>query len=141
MYGTDYPLPLALVSNTPRLIGIDGNEKMGKSLGNTIYMTAELKEITTQVNKMYTDPGKTSIQSPGNIENHVVFKYLDIFYEDKEYLEKLKNQYIAGGENSIGDGTIKKLLIETLNKIITPIRERRSYYLEHMDIVIDAMER
>jgi tryptophanyl-tRNA synthetase len=47
MYGTNYPLPLALLSENPRLVGTDGNDKMSKSLGNTIYLTATLKEITT----------------------------------------------------------------------------------------------
>ncbi|HBA44696.1 TPA: hypothetical protein DEG21_00185 [Patescibacteria group bacterium] len=47
MYGTNYPLPLALISENPRLVGTDGNDKMSKSLGNTIYLTATLKEITT----------------------------------------------------------------------------------------------
>ena len=140
MYGTDYPLPLALISETSRLVGIDGNDKMSKSLNNTISLTADLKEITTQVNKMYTDPGKASVQSPGNIDKHVVFKYLDIFYSDKTHLDELKQRYIAGGENSIGDGTVKKLLIETLDALIAPYRERREYYLAHPELVIEAIE-
>lgn len=64
MYGTNFPLPLALLSDTPRLVGTDGNDKMSKSLGNTIYLTATLDEIKKQVNSMYTDSGKTSISAP-----------------------------------------------------------------------------
>ena len=140
MYGTDFLLPLAMISDTPRLVGTDGNDKMSKSLGNTIYLTATLKEITAGVNSMYTDPNKTSITSKGNIEKHVVFKYLDIFYDNKEYIAELKKRYIEGGENSVGDGEIKKLLITVLEELIAPIRERREYYKNHMDIVIQAME-
>ncbi|PIE84930.1 tryptophan--tRNA ligase [Candidatus Gracilibacteria bacterium] len=141
MYETSFPLPKALISETPRLVGTDGNDKMSKSLGNTIYLTASLDEIKKGVNSMYTDPNKTSISSPGNIENHVVFKYLDIFYQDKEHLEDLKKRYIAGGENSVGDGEIKKLLIEVLEKLIAPIREKREYYKQNMDLVIESIEK
>ncbi|MCK9272345.1 tryptophan--tRNA ligase [Candidatus Gracilibacteria bacterium] len=141
MYGTNYPLPLALLSENPRLVGTDGNDKMSKSLGNTIYLTATLKEITTGVNSMYTDTGKTSIESKGNIEKHVVFKYLDIFYNDKKHIKDLKKRYIEGGANSLGDGELKKLLIQVLEELISPIRERREYYKNNMNLVISAIEK
>ena len=140
MYGTDYRLPMAMLSDTPRLVWVDGNDKMSKSLWNTIAITAELSEIKKQVNRMFTDPWKTSISSKWNIENHVVFKYLDIFYWDKQYISKLKDKYIAWGENSVWDWELKKLLIQTLDNIIAPFREKRKYYLENMDIVINSIE-
>ncbi len=141
MYGTNYPLPKALISEVPRLVWIDWNDKMSKSLWNTISISASFEEIKTQVNKMYTDPNKTSVQSKWNIKNHVVFKYLDIFYKDKKYLEDLKKRYIEWWENSIWDWYLKKLLVEVLNEIISPIRERRKYYEEHIDEVVEAIEK
>ncbi len=141
MYETSFPLPKALISETPRLVWTDGNDKMSKSLWNTIYLTASLDEIKKWVNSMYTDPNKTSISSPWNIENHVVFKYLDIFYQDKEHLEDLKKRYIAWWENSVWDWEIKKLLIEVLEKLIAPIREKREYYKQNMDLVIESIEK
>ena len=141
MYNTNYPLPMVLVSNTPRMVGIDGNDKMSKSLWNTIYLTATYDEIKSQVNKMYTDPNKTSISSKWNIDKHVVFMYLDMFYDDKKHLDDLKKRYIAWWENSVWDWEVKKLLIEVLEKFIAPIRERRKYYENHMDIVVNAIEK
>ncbi len=140
MYDTKFPLPKALISEVSRLVWIDGNDKMSKSLGNTIYLTSSYEDIKKQVNKMYTDPNKISITDPGNIEKHVPFMYLDIFYDDKAYLEELKAKYIAGGEWSIWDWVVKKLLIETLEAFIAPIREKREYYLNHMDVVVEAIE-
>ncbi len=95
LYGTDFPLPLALISDTPRLVGIDGKDKMSKSLGNTIYLTATKDEIKEQVHRMYTDPKKISIESKGHIEHHVVFEYLDHFYHDTAHMVELKKRYIA----------------------------------------------
>lgn len=141
MYNTNYPLPIALISETPRLVWIDGSDKMSKSLWNTISISATNKEIKTQVNKMYTDPNKTTITSPGNIKKHVVFQYLDIFYKDKEHLAELKKRYIKWWENSIGDWEVKKLLIDVLEELIAPIREKREYYENNMPLVIDAIEK
>ncbi len=141
MYGTNYPLPMALISETPRLVWIDGNDKMSKSLWNTISISATSKEIRSQVNKMYTDPNKTSIDSIWSIENHVVFQYLDIFYKDKQHLSELKQRYIKWWENSIWDWEVKKLLIEVLEELIAPIREKRKYYEENIHLVIDAIEK
>lgn len=141
MYGTKYPLPKALISNVPRLVWIDWNDKMSKSLWNTIFLTSTLNEIKTQVNKMYTDDGKISIQSKWNIEKHVVFKYLDIFYSDKSHLENLKKRYIEWWKNSIWDWEVKKLLIQVLEDFIAPIRERRAYYENNLDIVKDVIDK
>ncbi|EKE29285.1 MAG: tryptophanyl-tRNA synthetase [uncultured bacterium (gcode 4)] len=141
MYWTNFAIPKALISETPRLVWIDGNNKMSKSLGNTIYLTASPKEIKEQVNKMYTDPGKINIDSKWDISKHVAFMYLDIFYSDKEHLEELKRRYIAWGLDSVWDWEIKKLLIGVLEEFIAPIRERREYYKNHMDIVIDSIEK
>lgn len=140
MYWTNFPLPMALISETPRLVGTDGNDKMSKSLWNTIYLTATLDEIKKWVNSMYTDPGKTSIQSPWNIEDHVVFKYLDIFYQDKAHIQELKRRYIEWWENSVWDGELKKLLIKVLDELIAPIREKRIFYKWNMPLVISSIE-
>lgn len=140
MYWTSFPLPLALLSEVPRLVWTDGGDKMSKSLWNTIYLTASPKEIKTQVNKMYTDPGKTGIEAKGDISNHVVFKYLDIFCSDKELIQTLKDRYIAWWVNSVGDGELKKILVEILEKLISPIRARREYYKNRPDLVISAIE-
>lgn len=140
MYRTNFPLPLAMISETPRLVWTDGNDKMSKSLWNTIYLTATLKEITAWVNSMYTDPGKTSVQAPWNIDKHVVFKYLDIFYKDKAHLDDLKKRYVEGWENSVWDGELKKLLIKVLDELIAPIREQREYYRNNMGLVISSIE-
>ncbi len=140
MYGTNFPLPLAMISETPRLVWTDWNDKMSKSLWNTIYLTASLKEIKTWVNSMFTDPWKVNVQSPWNIENHVVFKYLDIFYGDTNHLDELKSRYIKWWENSVWDWEIKKLLVEVLDNLIAPIREKREFYKQNIDLVISSIE-
>ena len=133
--GTNFPLPRALLSETPRLVGIDGTDKMSKSLGNAIMLSDSLSEIAKKVQKMYTDPDKISIESPGCTENHVVFMYLDIFHEDKNLIKNLQTRYRKGWPDSIGDGELKKLLITTLDAFLSPIRKKRAYYEAHPELI------
>lgn len=133
--GTNFPLPKALLSQIPRLVGTDGKDKMSKSLWNAIMISDSLSEIQKKVQKMYTDPNKTSIEAQWNTENHVVFMYLDIFHPDKILTEELKVRYREWWPSSIGDGELKKLLTTTLDSFISPIRERRAYYEAHPEII------
>lgn len=112
----------AYLGTAPRLIGIDGKSKASKSLGNAIAMSDSIEEIKAKVFQMYTDPGHIRITDPGKVEGNVVFAYLDAFHPNKDEVAALKAEYEKGG---LGDKTIKSLLNETLQALITPIRESR----------------
>jgi len=112
----------ALVPKTARLTGIDGQAKMGKSLGNAIYLSDSIDDLSKKVMQMYTDPGHLRVEDPGKIEGNMVFTYLDIFDSNHDQVQALKDQYQAGG---LGDVKLKKYLIEVLDVKLRPIRERR----------------
>ncbi|MCX6740646.1 MAG: tryptophan--tRNA ligase [Candidatus Parcubacteria bacterium] len=114
--------PQALVSTVARLSGIDGKAKMSKSLGNAIYLGDSLEAISEKVMQMYTDPNHLKVSDPGKVEGNIVFEYLDAFDPDKNAVQKMKDDYQKGG---LGDVVIKKHLIEVLENIIKPIREKR----------------
>ena len=122
IYGEVFPKIKPVISTTSRLVGIDGNAKMSKSLGNGIYLSDSNEEIARKVMMMYTDPGHIHVEDPGKVEGNVVFAYLDIFDPKKDEVADLKKKYEAGG---LGDVIIKKRLIEILQELISPIRERR----------------
>lgn len=111
----------ALLSDTPRLPGLDGR-KASKSLGNAIPLGAAPDEITAAVNAMFTDPGHIRASDPGKVEGNVVFAYLDAFDPDREAVAELKAHYRAGG---LGDMVLKKRLNGILQELLAPIRERR----------------
>lgn len=114
--------PKIILSNTPRLIGTDGKNKMSKSLGNTIYLSDSPDEIEKKVMKMFTDPNHLNVNDPGNTKNNPVFIYLDAFGKDKEKVNSMKAHYEKGG---LGDVKVKKYLNEVLQDILKPIREKR----------------
>lgn len=121
-----------VVGTIGRLPGIDGKAKMSKSLGNAIFLGDTTDEIRRKVNLMFTDPNHLKIEDPGTVEGNVVFMFLDFFDPDKAELERLKYQYRRGG---LGDGVVKKRLVEVLDSFLSPIRERRQQYKADMDFV------
>jgi tryptophanyl-tRNA synthetase len=110
-----------LLSDTPRLPGIDGR-KASKSLGNAIALSAMPDLIRAKVRAMFTDPRHLRPSDPGHIEGNVVFAYLDAFDPDAAEVEQLKRRYQAGG---LGDVVLKGRLEEVLESLLAPIRTRR----------------
>lgn len=120
-----------------RLPGLDGNAKMSKSLGNTIYLSDDEDTLRKKVMSIYTDPNHIHVDDPGKVEGNIVFTYLDIFDPDKEKVQELKDHYRHGG---LGDVKIKKYLFEVLNKELAPIRERRAEYAKDMPAVYRMLQ-
>lgn len=112
----------ALLSQTPRLPGIDGR-KASKSLGNAVPLTAPPEEIRRLVRAMYTDPGHVRASDPGRVEGNVVFAYLDAFDPDSEAVAELKEHYRRGG---LGDVALKRRLEGVLEAVVAPMRQRRA---------------
>jgi len=128
-----------------RLPGLDGNAKMSKSLNNGIYLSDPSDVIYKKVMSMYTDPNHIKVEDPGKVEENMVFTYLDVFSSDEqiskysEYrtLDEMKKAYEKGG---LGDVKIKKVLYNILEEILSPIREKRKYYEEHLDEVYNILK-
>ncbi|MFA6325024.1 MAG: tryptophan--tRNA ligase [Candidatus Paceibacterota bacterium] len=137
LYGKTFDRVKHLVGDTPRLVGTDGGSKMGKSLDNGIYLSDSYEIISKKVMNMYTDPGHIHVEDPGKVEGNVVFIYLDIFDENKDEVADLKKQYEKGG---LGDVVIKKRLIEVLEKIIKPIREKREELSKNPEKIMKILE-
>ena len=115
-----FPIPLADVGSTGRLVGIDGKEKMSKSLNNAIFLTDSKKEIKKKIGQIYT--GRQSMDEPGDINNSL-FEYVRTFITDQEKVKDLENRYQKG--DNIGDGHVKNEVSEFINNLIEPMRERR----------------
>jgi tryptophanyl-tRNA synthetase len=118
-----------------RLPGTDGAAKMGKSLGNVIYLSDSNDSIREKVKKMYTDPSRLRATDPGTVEGNPVFTYLDAFQEQCDtqiIVNELKERYRKGG---VGDAEVKKHLTEMLISVIEPIRTKREELQNNMDYV------
>ena len=122
-----------------RLPGINGmNAKMSKSLNNGIYLADSFEEMRAKVMKMYTDPEHIRVEDPGKIEGNVVFAYLDVFAEDKEKVAEMKAHYQKGG---LGDVAVKKYLVEEMDKVLKPIRERREELAKNPEAIYEILRK
>ncbi len=149
IYGDTLVMPeIMLPTNQAcmRLPGTDGQAKMSKSLGNCIYLSDTAKEVAKKVKSMYTDPLHLNISDPGHLEGNCPFIYLDAFSDDSHFekylpeyknLQELKDHYTRGG---LGDGTVKKFLINVLEETLAPIRERRKEWEQNIPAVYDILK-
>lgn len=132
--------PQALISNTPRLAGLDGNSKMGKSLGNAIYLSDTVEEVNTKIKSAITDKNRIRVKDKGNPDICIVSKYHETFNENehKNICEMCRNA-------NIGCAACKSLLSEKVNSLLEPFREKRAYYEEHKgevrDIIFDGSKK
>lgn len=144
IYGDILKVPEAKLADNEvckRLPGTDGKAKMSKSLGNCIYLGDDTETVRQKVMGMYTDPNHVRVEDPGNVKDNTVFTYLDAFATDEHFvkylneyknLDELKAHYTKGG---LGDVKVKKFLFAVLEDILIPIREKRAYYEQHLELV------
>ncbi len=136
LFGEVFPEPEVLVGRVPRLVGIDGQSKMSKSLNNAIYLKDDAKVVTQKVMRMFTDPTRIHADDPGHIEGNPVFMYHDAFNPDKAEVQDLKERYVVG---KVGDVEVKQKLAKALNELLGPIRERRGRFEAQPELVKEAL--
>ena len=135
LYGTTITEPEYKLSAVSRLPGLDGNAKMGKSLGNAVYLSDGQDVLTSKIRNAVTDTNRISVKIPGNPDVCTVYTYHKAFNS-----EESGNISSMCKNASIGCVACKKLLAEKMNQIFEPIRERRHYYEEHRDEVRDIIK-
>ena len=131
IYGDVLIEPEAILSNQKRIKGLDGNEKMGKSLGNAIYLSDSEEEITKKVMGAVTDPNRIKKDDLGNPDVCMVAYYHNLFSSSEE--SKTVCEECKLGKR--GCVACKKQLAKNIIEFLQPIREKRKYYEEHPELV------
>ena len=136
-YNTDVLVePQMKVTEFPKVIGIDGQQKMSKSLDNHIEMASTPEETQKRVMMMVTDPQRQRRSDPGNPDVCNVFSLHKIF-SSREEVEMVNRECRAAG---IGCVECKKLLAKNLNEHLSPFRERRAEFEKDTDAVVDMLK-
>jgi len=136
IYGKTLNEPNAILSETKRVKGLDGNDKMGKSLGNAIFLTDDDETISKKIMKAVTDPEKIKKDDPANPEVCMVYYYHNLV-NNKENIKTVCKECKEGSRGCV---QCKKELIEAMTNFLSPIREKRKYYEEHQDEVEKILE-
>lgn len=131
IYGEVLREPQAYLSETKRIKGLDGNEKMGKSLGNAIYLSDSEEEITRKVMSAVTDPNRIRKDDKGNPDVCMVAYYHNLFSSEEE----CKNVCAECRAGQRGCVACKKQLAKNIIEYLRPMREKRAYYEAHPEEV------
>lgn len=134
-YGELFVEPKALLTNFPRLPGLD-NRKMSKSYRNTIDLSDPADMVRSKVMQMYTDPKRIRADIPGTVEGNPVFMYHDAFNPNTAEVDELKARYRAG---KVGDVEVKRKLADAINTALEPIRAERAKLLAKPDRVREIL--
>ncbi|MGB2965013.1 MAG: tryptophan--tRNA ligase [Anaerolineales bacterium] len=135
-YETDILVePHAKVTQIPKVLGIDGERKMSKSLNNHIELAASPEETEKRVMQMVTDPQRLRRNDPGDPDVCNVFTLHKIISPPEEISQI--NQDCRKAE--IGCVDCKRKLAENLNKHLEPFRSKRAEYETDPDYVKDVL--
>lgn len=137
IYGNTLIEPQPVLSETTRIKGLDGNDKMGKSLGNAIFLVDDEETITKKVMGAVTDPSKIKKDDPANPDICMVYYYHNLV-TPKEELKTVCSECKNGTRGCVN---CKKQLIKNLNEFLKPIKERRKQYEENPEIVKNILEK
>ena len=131
IYGDVLVEPEAVLSSQKRIKGLDGNDKMGKSLGNAIYLSDSKEEINKKVMNAVTDPNRIKKDDKGNPDVCMVYYYHKLFSTDEE-VKTVCSECKAGTRGCVA---CKKQLAQNIADELKPIREKRAYYEAHPEEV------
>lgn len=132
-----------LISETPRLPGLGApNEegyllKMSKSLNNAILLSDDADTVKKKIMSMYTDPNRIRPTDPGTTENNPLWIFHDTFNSDTQWVEDAKQRYREG---RIGDVECKKRLVEVVNELLEPMRQRRQQWQQNSDEILKILQ-
>ncbi|MGN1371166.1 MAG: tryptophan--tRNA ligase [Candidatus Coprovivens sp.] len=136
IYGETLIEPEPYLSENKRIKGLDGNDKMGKSLGNAIYLVDDEETIKKKIMGAVTDPDKIKKDDPANPDICMVYYYHKLI-NNEENLNNICKECKKGERGCV---QCKKELIEKMNEFLSDIRTRRKYYEEHPEIVDEILK-
>jgi tryptophanyl-tRNA synthetase len=124
-FGDTFVEPQALMSTTPRILGLDGQAKMSKSLGNTISLREPATSIWEKLRSAATDPARVRRSDPGDPNKCNIYTLHRFFSDDARQAEVRLGCTTAG----IGCIDCKKMLLTGLQADLDRIRARREALL------------
>jgi tryptophanyl-tRNA synthetase len=130
-----FPSVERVKGEAPRILGLDGKRKMSKSLGNHIGVLDTPKQVKKKIGGAFTDPQRLRREDPGRPEVCNVFSLHGYFTSEDKRLELAAGCRSAG----IGCGDCKAVLIEGVNRMLEPIRQRAEHLSAHPEEVHDAL--
>ena len=137
IYGETLKEPQPVLSETKRVKGLDGNEKMGKSLGNAIYLVDDEETIKKKVMGALTDSNKIKKDDPADPDKCMVYYYHKLI-NNEENINTICSECKQGARGCV---QCKKELIEKMNEFLKPIQEKRKVYEDNPELVVEILNK
>jgi tryptophanyl-tRNA synthetase len=130
-----FPEPKPLLTPTRRIMGLDGQTKMSKSMGNTVALLESPDSIWAKLRPAVTDPKRIKRTDPGTPE------VCNIYHLHKAFSPVATVEHVATQCTTAGWGCIdcKKVLAESMETELVPIRARAAALEAKPDLVNDAL--
>jgi len=135
LYGETLSVPEIKLSVNKRVKGLDGKDKMGKSLGNAIYLADEESVVREKIRNAVTDPAKIKKDDPANPDICMVAYYHKMF--SGEAYKKVCDECRKGARGCVD---CKKELADNTVAYLKPIKERRDYYASNPELVVKILK-
>lgn len=134
LYGDTFPEPQAKLTQVPIIVGLDGVQKMSKSLDNDIELAASPEETLNRIKTAFTDPARKLRSDLGNPKICNVYSLHGAFGSPK--LEGIASECRSA---AIGCVDCKKLLAQEINEVLQPFRERREELAARPDHIREVL--
>jgi len=128
-----FPEPQPLLSNSPVILGLDGSQKMSKSRNNAVMLSANEDETAKLIKKAKTDSDRNITYDPQarpEVSNLIELVSLSTGKKTETVAEEIGNA---------GSGQLKKMLTESINEYLRPIRKKRKELEGNMDYIRDVL--
>ncbi len=130
-----FPEPQALVGDAKRIMGLDGEAKMSKSLGNTIGLLDEPEEIWQRLRPAKTDPARVTKKDPGNPDICNIY-HLHQYFSPQQTVDHVAHQCRTAGWGCLD---CKRVLADNIASAFKPIRERAAKLKQHPEQVREIL--
>jgi len=134
-FGEVFPEPQAILGGTGRILGLDGEAKMSKSLGNTVGILAEPEEVWAQIRTAVTDPQRIRREDPGRPEVCNIYS-LHEYFTPPEQLPDIAHQCRTAQRGCVD---CKRILADHVSSEFGPFRERAAHFRERPHQVMDIL--
>lgn len=134
-FGEFFKEPETLIGRVPKVMGLDGESKMSKSMNNFIGVTESPEVIWEKLRPAKTHEARVRRSDPGDPCKCNIYSYHELVTPEDQLME------IRQGCTSAGMGCIdcKKILFDNLERVLAPIRERRAELDGQKDYIVEKL--
>jgi tryptophanyl-tRNA synthetase len=134
LVGPTFLEPVAKLTSFPMVIGLDGKDKMSKSLNNHLEISASAEEVRAKLKTAVTDPARVYRKDPGHPDVCNIFRFQNYFNPSQvaDIAQRCKTA-------EIGCVECKTMVATEINKSLEPFREKRAELAKRPEFIKEVL--